>query len=86
MEIYEVISDSLVRRFGMEFRSSDSTFVRKVPMEGCTRKVYDQMKSDVDFVIHNQEELRKETIEFINTYRTSYEVWYYFKCLGILGK
>ena len=85
-EIYEVITDSVVNRFGLEFRSADSSFVRKVPMEGTTRKLYDQMKSDADSIVNNQERMRKETIEFINRYRTSYEVWLYFKVLGILGR
>lgn len=85
-EIYEVITDSIVHRFGLEFRSADSSFVRKVPMEGTTRKLYDQMKSDMEFVLRNQERMRKETIEFINRYRTSPEVWLYFKLLGIFGK
>ena len=84
-EIYEVITDSVVNRFGLEFRS-DSTFLRRVPMEGTTRKLYDRMKSDADFVASNQERLHKETIEVINSYRTSYEVWAYFKLLGIFGR
>ena len=85
-EIYDVVTDSVVNRFGLEFRSADSSFVRKVPMEGTTRKLYDQMKSDADSIVNNQERMRKETIEFINRYRTSYEVWLYFKVLGILGR
>ena len=85
-EIYDVITDSVVNRFGLEFRSADSSFTRKVPMEGTTRRLYDQMKSDADSIVNNQERMRKETIEFINRYRTSYEVWLYFKVLGILGR
>ena len=84
-EIYDVITDSVVNRFGLEFRS-DSTFLRRVPMDGTTRKLYDQMNSDTEFVLRNQERLRKETVEFLNRYRTSYEVWLYFKVLGILGR
>lgn len=86
MEIYDVITDSVVNRFGLEFRSADSAFVRKVSMEGTTRALYDRMKLDTEFVLHNQERMRKETIEFINGYRTSYEVWLYFRLLGILRK
>lgn len=85
-EIYDVVTDSVVNRFGLEFRSADSSFVRKVPMEGTTRRLYDQMKSDADLIVNNQERMRKETIEFINRYRTSYEVWLYFKVLGIFGR
>lgn len=85
-EIYDVVMDSVVNRFGLEFRSADSSFVRKVPMEGTTRRLYDQMKSDADSIVNNQERMRKETIEFINRYRTSYEVWLYFKVLGIFGR
>ena len=85
-EIYEVITDSIVHRFGLEFRSADSTFVRKVPMEGTIRALYDRMKADTEFVLRNQEPMRKATIEFINRYRTSYEVWLHFKLLGILRK
>lgn len=84
-EIYEVITDSVVNRFGLEFRS-DSTFLRGVPMDGTTRKLYDQMNSDTEFVLRNQERLRKETVEFLNRYRTSYGVWFYFKVLGIFGR
>lgn len=85
-EIYDVITDSVVNRFGLEFRSADSSFVRKVPMEGITRKLYDRMKADTDSTIRNQERMRKETIEFINGYRASYEVWLYFNLLGIFGR
>ena len=85
-EIYDVVTDSVVNRFGLEFRSADSSFVRKVPMEGTIRRLYDQVKSDADSIVNNQERMRKETIEFINRYRTSYEVWLYFKVLGILGR
>lgn len=84
-EIYEVITDSIVYRFGMEFKS-DSTFIRRVPMDGCDRKVYDMMNGTTERVLSEQEKRRKETIEFINRYRTSYEVWMYFKILGILGR
>ena len=85
-EIYDVVTDSVVNRFGLEFRFADSSFVRKVPMEGTIRRLYDQMKSDADSIVNNQERMRKETIEFINRYRTFYEVWLYFKVLGILGR
>lgn len=85
-EVYDVVTDSVVNRFGLEFRSADSSFVRKVPMEGTTRRLYDQMKSEADSIVNNQERMRKETIEFIDRYRTSYEVWLYFKVLGILGR
>ena len=85
-EIYEVITDSVVNRFGLEFRSADSTFVRRVPMDGITRELYDRMNSDVTSTVASQERLRKETIEFLNRYRTSYEVWLYFKVLGIFGR
>lgn len=85
-EIYEVITDSVVNRFGLEFRSTDSSFVRKVPMEGITRRVYDQMKADADAIVNNQERMRKETIEFIDRYRASYDVWLYFKFLESFGR
>lgn len=85
-EIYDVITDSVVNRFGLEFRSADSSFVRKVPMEGITRELYDRMKADTDSTIRNQERMRKETIKFINGYRASYEVWLYFNLFGIFGK
>lgn len=84
-EIYEVVTGSIVYRFGMEFKS-DSTFIRRVPMESCDRKVYDMMNGTTERVLSEQEKRRKETIEFINRYRTSYEVWIYFKVLGILGR
>ena len=61
-EIYDVVMDSVANRFGLEFRSADSSFVRKVPMEGTTRRLYDQMKSDADSIVNNQERMRKETI------------------------
>lgn len=84
-EIYEVITDSIVHRFGLEFRN-DSTFVRRVPMEGTNRKLYDRMQSDIQDMKAHQEQARKETIEFLNGYRASYPVWLYFKFLGIFGK
>lgn len=86
IEIYDVVTDSVVNRFGLEFRSADSSFVRKVPMEGITRRLYDQMKSDADSIVNNQERMRKETIDMINRYRTSPEVWLHFKLLEALDK
>ena len=83
-EIYEVVTDSMVYRFGLEFRSADSSFVRKVPMQGYTREFYDMMKVTTKQVLENQENARKETIEFLNRYRTSPEVWLLFKIYGIL--
>lgn len=84
-EIYEVVTDSIVYRFGMEFKA-DSTFVRLFPMQNCDRKFYDSMKRETERVLAEQDEMREETIEFINRYRTSYEVWKYFKLLGIFGR
>lgn len=83
-EIYEVVTDSMVYRFGLEFRSADSSFVRKVPMESYTREFYDIMKVTTEQALENQENARKETIEFLNRYRTSPEVWLLFKLHGLL--
>lgn len=84
-EIYDVVTDSVVYRFGMEFKY-DSTFIKRVPMDSCDRKVYDMMNRTTEKVLSEQESNRKETIEFLNRYRTSYEVWLYFKLLGIIRK
>lgn len=83
-EIYNVLTDSMVYRFGLEFRSSDSTFIRKVPMDGCVRNVYNMMKATTEWTLKNQETARKETVEFLNRYRTSPEVWFMFKIYGVL--
>lgn len=83
-EIYDVVTDSMVYRFGLEFRSADSSFVRRVPMDGCVRSVYDMMKQTTEQAFRTQEENRKATIEFLNRYRTSPEVWFLFKLYGIL--
>lgn len=85
-EIYDVVTDSIVYRFGLEFRSSDSTFVRKVCMENCNRKVYDMMSRTTQQMLDAQEEARKETVEFLNRYGASTEVWLMFKLYGILKK
>ena len=86
IDVYEVLTDSIVYRFGLEFRAADSSFVRKVSMDGTVRKLYDQMKANAEYVEKNQERMRKETIEHINRYRTSPEVWFYFKLYGILDE
>ena len=85
IEIYDVVTDSIVYGFGLEFKS-DSTFIRRVLLESCDRKVYDMMNGVTERVLSEQEKRRKETIEFINSYRASYEVWLYFKSLEILGR
>lgn len=82
-DIYEIVTDSIVYRFGLEFRY-DSTLLRRVPMENCDRKVYDMMKVTTEKTILEQEKRRKETIEFFNRYRTSAEVWVLFKIYGLL--
>lgn len=83
-EIYEVLTDSLVYRFGMEYRISDSTFIRRRPMSGYSRKLYDEMQSETKRILEKQEEIREQTIEFINRNRASSEVWMYFQTLDIL--
>lgn len=82
-EIYEVLTDSIVYSFGMEFRSADSSFVRKVPMESCSRKTYDMMQKNTEEAISKQEEMRKETLKFLDETAASYEVW---KCFQFMGK
>lgn len=82
-EIYEILTDSIVYRFGLVY-SKDSTFIRREQREGTVRKLYDQMKRIDAYVERNQERHRKETEEFVNFHRASYEVWSYFKLLGIL--
>ena len=82
-EIYEVLTDSMVYRFGMVY-SKDSIFIKREQRDGINRKFYDQMQRDIQETIANQERHRKETEEFLNSYRASYEVWSYFKLLGIL--
>lgn len=83
-EIYEVVTDSIVYRFGLMFRSSDSTFVRRVPKDSYTREFYDIMKRETEWMIRNQENARKETIDFLNRYRTSPEVWFLFNLYKVL--
>lgn len=85
-EIYDVVTDSIVYRFGLEFKSSDSTFIRKVEMEGCNRKLYDQMNETTARIIAEQDKYRKETIEFLDEFKASYEVWRLFKLYNVLRK
>lgn len=73
-EVYEIITDSVVSRFGMEFLY-DSTFVRRVPMKRIQRKLYDRMRGGI--TSSDKEHLRKETIGFINRYSSLYEIWEY---------
>lgn len=82
-DIYEILTDSIVYRFGLVYYK-DSTFIKREQRDGIARKFYDQMKRDTQEMIANQERRRKETEEFINSYRASYEVWSYFKLLEIL--
>ena len=85
-EIYMVVTDSIVYRFGLKFRSSDSSFIKKVPMEPYSRRFYDQMQAANERAKRTQEQRRKETIEFINGYRSSPEVWLQFQILEALDK
>lgn len=82
-EIYEILTDSIVYRFGLVY-SEDSTFIKREQRDGTIRKLYDQMKRIDTYVERSQEQRRNETEEFVNSYRASYEVWSYFKLLGIL--
>ena len=82
-EIYEILTDSIVYRFGLVY-SNDSTFIKREQRDGTVRKLYNQMKRIDAYVERSQEQRRKETEEFVNFYRASYEVWSYFKLLGIL--
>lgn len=85
-EIYMVVTDSIVYRFGLKFWSADSSFIKKVPMEPYSRRFYDQMQADKERAKRTQEQRRKETIEFINGYRSSPEVWLQFQILEALDK
>lgn len=82
-EIYEILTDSIVYRFGLVY-SKDSTFIKREQRDGIIRKLYDQMKYIDAYVERNQEKRRNETEEFIDSYRASYEVWSYFRLLGVL--
>lgn len=82
-DIYEILTDSIVYRFGLVY-SKDSTFIKREQRDGINRKFYDEMQRDTQEMIANQERRKKETEEFINSYRASYEVWSYFKLLEIL--
>lgn len=82
-KVYEILTDSIVYRFGLVY-SKDSTFIKREQREGTVRKLYDQMKRIDAYVERSQEQRRKETEEFVNSYRASYEVWSYFKLLGVL--
>lgn len=84
IEIYEVITDSIVYSFGLEYKYSDSSFVRKVQRPSCDRKIYDMMKATSEQAARNQEKSRKETIEFLNRHRASEEVWRMFKLYGLI--
>lgn len=82
-KIYEILTDSIVYRFGLVY-SKDSTFIKREQRDGTIRKLYDQMKRIDTYVERSQEQRRNETEEFINSYWASYEVWSYFKLLGVL--
>lgn len=82
-ELYEILTDSVVYRFGMVY-TKDSTFIKREQRDGTTRSFYDQMKRIDKYVEQRQERYRKETVEFLNSYRVSYEIWYYFNLLKIL--
>ena len=82
-DIYEILTDSIVYRFGLVYYK-DSTFIKREQRDGIARKFYDQMKRIDAYVERCQEQRRKETEEFVNSYRESYEVWSYFKLLEIL--
>lgn len=82
-EVYEVITDSVVHRFGMVF-TNDSTFIKCEQRDGITRSLYDEMERLDKWVMKNKDSWQKETEDFIQSYRASYEVWCYFKLIGIL--
>lgn len=82
-EVYEVITDSIVHRFGMVF-TKDSTFIKREQRDGIIRSFYDEMQHNDKWVMDNKDTWQKETEYFIKSYRESYEVWWYFKLLGIL--
>lgn len=82
-EVYEVITDSIVHRFGMVF-TKDSAFIKREQRDGIIRSFYDEMQRNDKWVMENKDAWQKETEDFIQSYRASYEVWCYFKLLGIL--
>lgn len=83
-EIYEVVTDSIVHRFGLEFRSSDSTFIRRVFMDDYNRAFYDMLRRGDEQVRREREKDRKATVDFLNRYNTSPEVWFLFMKYKIL--
>lgn len=84
-EIYSILTDSVVYRFGLEFKSSDSSFVRKVTLDSYDRKVYDMINRSSDTAINNQEKLSKETVEFLQR-RNYRDIWILFKTYEVLKK
>ena len=82
-EIYEAVTDSIVYKFGLEF-TLDSTFVREVPMENCDRRVYDMMQLTTKNALKQKEQRKKDTINFLDNYSSSYEVWRLFMQYGLI--
>ena len=82
-DIYDVVTDSIVHRFGLEFKY-DSTFVRRVPMQDVNRKLYDVMNTTTIKALSEQDSMQKETIDFLNRYKTSVEIWTLFKMYELL--
>ena len=68
-EIYEILTDSIVYRFGLVY-SKDSTFIKREQRDGTVRKLYDQMKRIDAYVERSQEQRRNETAEFVNSYKS----------------
>lgn len=82
-ELYEAVTDSIVYMFGLEF-TLDSVFVREVPMDNCDRRVYDMMQLTTKNALKQKEQRKKDTINFLDNYSSSYEVWRLFMQYGLI--
>lgn len=83
IEHYTILTDSLAYEFGLKYRLADSSFVKVVLKTIYSRATYDMMEREYQRVLQNQEQMRKETLKYLNKQNAS-EVQQLFRMYKIL--
>jgi len=83
-EYWMAVTDSIVYRFELVYDTESGELIRKIQKDGRTRAMFDRMNRDKEWILAHQEELRQQTIEAVNRWRSSPQVWMMFHIFNLI--
>ncbi len=85
-EHWMAVTDSMVYRFELIYDTESEKLIRKVQKQGYTREFFDMMNRETEWILEHQEELRQQTIDAVNRWRSSPDVWLMFHIFNLIDK